>query len=67
MFPLRRPKLYRLPERCSPSSVRFAAPNYGAPLTAVPAQMIIATGGSGGNMTRTASKPKTKTTTPKKA
>ena len=25
-----------VPERCSPSRVRFAAPNYGAPLTAAP-------------------------------
>jgi len=41
-----------MPERCSPSRVRFAAPNYGAPLTAArrSGQMIIATGGSGGNM-----------------
>jgi hypothetical protein len=39
-------------ERGSPSRVRFAAPSYGAPLTAAPrsGQMIIATGGSGGNM-----------------
>ena len=42
------------PERCSPSRVRFAAPNYGAPLTAArrSGQMFIATGGSGGNMRR---------------
>jgi len=41
-----------MPERCSPSRVRFAAPNYGAPLTAArrSGQAIIATGGSGGNM-----------------
>ena len=43
-----------MPERCSPSRVRFAAPNYGAPLTAArrSGQMFIATGGSGGNMRR---------------
>jgi hypothetical protein len=35
MFPLRRPsKLSWVPERCSQSRVRFAAPNSGAPLTA---------------------------------
>jgi hypothetical protein len=41
-----------VPERCSPSKVRFAAPHYGAPLTAArrSGQMVIATGGSGGNM-----------------
>ena len=41
-----------MPERCSPSRVRFAAPNYGAPLTAArrSGQVVIATGGSGGNM-----------------
>ena len=34
VFPLRRPsKLGWMPERCSPSRVRFAAPNSGAPLT----------------------------------
>ena len=44
--------LVPVPERCSPSRVRFAAPNYGAPLTAArrSGQVIIATGGSGGNM-----------------
>ena len=43
-----------MPERCSPSRVRSAAPNYGAPLTAVrrSGQVVIATGGSGGNMRR---------------
>jgi len=53
MFPLRRPsKGWSLPERCSPSRVRFAAPNYGAPLTAPrrSGHVAIATGGSGGNM-----------------
>ena len=41
-----------VPERCSPSRVRFAAPNYGAPLTAPrrSGQVPTATGGSGGNM-----------------
>src|SRR5215471_15919409 len=41
-----------MPQRCSPSRVRFAAPNYGAPLTTArrSGPMIIATGGSGGNM-----------------
>ena len=41
-----------LPERCSPSRVRFAAPHYGAPLTAArrSGQVAIATSGSGGNM-----------------
>jgi len=55
MFPLRRPsKGWPMPERCSPSRVRFAAPNYGAPLTAPrrSGQVAIATGGSGGNMRR---------------
>lgn len=55
MFPLRRPsKAYRVPERCSRSRVRFAAPNTGAPLTAArrSGQVVIATGGSGGNMKR---------------
>ena len=43
-----------VPERCSHSRVHFAAPNYGAPLTAArrSGQMTIATGGSGGNMTQ---------------
>jgi hypothetical protein len=42
-----------VPERCSHSRVHFAAPNYGAPLTARrSAQLVIATGGSGGNMTQ---------------
>ena len=42
-----------MPERCSLSRVRFAAPHYGAPLTAArrSSQVLIATGGSGGNMT----------------
>jgi hypothetical protein len=55
MFPLRRPsKPFYVPERCSRSRVHFAAPNYGAPLTAArrSGQLVIATGGSGGNMTQ---------------
>ena len=55
MFPLRRPsEPFYLPERCSPSRVHSAAPNYGAPLTAArrSGQLVIATGGSGGNMTQ---------------
>ena len=54
----------RMPERCSPSRVRFAAPNYGAPLTTPrrSGQMIIATGGSGGNIKHPRAKhEKTKT------
>jgi hypothetical protein len=43
-----------MPERCSPSRVRFAAPNPGAPLTAArrSGRVVIATGGSGGNTSR---------------
>ena len=43
----------RMPKWCSPSRVRFAAPHYGAPLTAAlrSGQVVKATGGSGGNMT----------------
>ena len=55
IFPLRRPsKPFYVPERCSPSRVHFAAPNYGAPLMAArrSGQLVIATGGSGGNMTQ---------------
>jgi hypothetical protein len=55
VFPLRRPSTgARVPERCSPSRVRFAAPNTGAPLTAArrSGRMDIATGGSGGNTAR---------------
>ena len=42
-----------MPQRCSPSRVRFAAPHYGALLTAAlrSGQVVKATGGSGGNMT----------------
>jgi hypothetical protein len=57
VFPLRRPStISRVPERCSPSRVRFAAPNTGAPLTAArrSGERGIATGGSGGNTTRSA-------------
>jgi hypothetical protein len=59
LFPLRRPsKLWWMPERCSPSRVRFAAPNIGAPLTTPrrSGRMVIATGGSGGNTSRTPAK-----------
>jgi hypothetical protein len=55
VFPLRRPsKLRWMPERCSRSRVRSAAPKSGAPLTAVrrSGPMVIATGGSGGNTSR---------------
>jgi hypothetical protein len=50
-----------VPERCSPSRVRCAAPHYGAPLTAPrrSGQMAIATGGSGGNMRCRRAKHKT--------
>jgi len=48
--PSRPSKACSMPERCSPSRVRFAAPNCGAPLTAPlrSGQTLIATGGSGG-------------------
>ena len=48
--PSRPSKAWSMPERCSPSRVRFAAPNCGAPLTAPlrSGQTLIATGGSGG-------------------
>ena len=55
MFPLRRPsRVYWMPERCSQSRVRFAVPKNGAPLTAArrSGQMVLATGGSGGNTSR---------------
>jgi hypothetical protein len=55
VFPLRRPSTgARVPERCSPSRVRFAAPNSGAPLTAArrSGRTDVATGGSGGNTAR---------------
>jgi hypothetical protein len=55
VFPLRRPSTgARVPERCSPSKVRFAAPNSGAPLTSArrSGRMEIATGRSGGNTAR---------------
>ena len=49
-----------VPERCSQSRVRFAAPNHRAPLTAArrSGQVVIATGGSGGIMTLAAAKHK---------
>jgi hypothetical protein len=55
VFPLRRPSQAGwMPERCSPSRVRFAAPKSGAPLTAArrSGRTEIATGGSGGNTSR---------------
>jgi len=61
VFPLRRPsKQGWMPERCSTSRVRCAAPNYGAPLTPPRRSggMVIATGGSGGNTSRTPEKTK---------
>jgi len=60
MFPPSRPsKGWPMPERCSQSRVRFAAPNCGAPLTAPlrSSQTLIATGGSGG-ITRHHAEPK---------
>ena len=63
VFPLRRPSTGpRLPERCSQSRVRFAAPKNGAPLTAPrrSGRMVIATGGSGGNTSRPCTRQKTK-------
>lgn len=59
VFPPGRPsKLGWMPERCSTSRVRFAAPNSGAPLTSArrSGQTVIATGGSGGNTRRPAPK-----------
>lgn len=55
VFPLRRPSTGDgVPERCSQSRVRFAAPKGGAPLTAAlrSGRIDIATGGSGGNTSR---------------
>jgi len=57
--PSRPSKSRSMPERCSPSRVRFAAPNCGAPLTAPlrSGQTLIATGGSGGITSRIAAPP----------
>jgi hypothetical protein len=63
LFPLRRSSnSWRVPERCSPSRVRFAAPKCGAPLTAArrSGRIAIATGGSGGNISRPRPQPQTK-------
>jgi hypothetical protein len=62
--PSRPSKAWSMPERCSPSRVRFAAPNCGAPLTAPlrSGQTLIATGGSGGITRQPA--PKTKAGVP---
>src|SRR5215472_9559985 len=58
VFPPGRPSTlwWDVPERCSASRVRFAAPNPGAPLTPPrrSGEMVIATGGSGGNTRRCA-------------
>ena len=59
VFPPSRPsRLEWMPERCSTSRVRFAAPNCGAPLTSPRRSglTVIATGGSGGNTRRPAPK-----------
>jgi hypothetical protein len=61
--PLHRPSnVSWVPERCSPSRVRFAAPKSGAPLTAVrrSGRRIVATGGSGGNTSRACRNVQTK-------
>lgn len=55
VFPPSRPSKVRwMPERCSTSRVRCAAPNCGAPLTSPrrSGHEVIATGGSGGNTSR---------------
>jgi len=57
VFPLRRPSTFRwMPEWCSQSRVRYAAPKTGAPLTAPrrSGQTIVAMGGAGGNTSRVA-------------
>jgi hypothetical protein len=59
VFPLRRPSIGPgVPERCSQSRVRFAAPKTDAPLTAPrrSGRRVIATGGSGGNTSRVAAR-----------
>jgi len=61
VFPPSRPsKLGWVPERCSTSRVRFAAPNTGAPLTPPrrSGRMMFATGGSSGNTPRPSHKDK---------
>ena len=61
VFPPSRPSsLMWMPERCSPSRVRFAAPNPGAPLTPPrrSGRMMFATGGSSGNTPRPSHKDK---------
>jgi hypothetical protein len=63
VFPLRRPSTSPgVPERCSPSRVRFAAPKGGAPLTAArrSGRKVVATGGSGGNTSRPSTRQNTK-------
>ena len=61
VFPPSRPStLWWMPERCSTSRVRFAAPNCGAPLTSPrrSGRTVIATGASGGNTRRPLPKEK---------
>ena len=61
VFPPSRPsKLRGMPERCSTSRVRCAAPNTGAPLTPPrrSGRMMFATGGSSGNTPRPSHKDK---------
>ena len=63
VFPLRRSSTRpEVPERCSQSRVRFAAPKSGAPLTAPrrSVRIVVATGGSGGNTSRPCTRPKAK-------
>jgi len=64
VFPLRRPSIGPevVPERCSQSRVRFAAPKSGAPLTTArrSGREVVATGGSGGNTSRPCTRQKTK-------
>ena len=61
VFPPSRPsKLPWMPDRCSTSRVRCAAPKCGAPLTPPRRSggMVVATGGSGGNTSRTPARNK---------
>ena len=61
VFPPSRPSQLRwMPERCSTSRVRCAAPNSGAPLTTArrSGRTFITTGGSGGNTSRPRPKEK---------
>jgi hypothetical protein len=63
VFPPCRPSQLRwMPERCSTSRVRYAAPNTGAPLTSPrrSGRTVLATGGSGGNTRRLVPKEKSR-------